>query len=204
MTERGTTDTFLSRPTTICKPRKEEPLESDFVEAMRRWGQLTRQPVRAAGQIAFRHAANRYCADIVSTKASRTQDENQIELEFLCEIFDKHPVVLEVIKPVHVPVRISAGAWGKRRAGARGRPDQGRGRRATAPRTRWCACIGRAIPLTADAQRTRSTKPGKRPACPRRRSDSAIEKKKTGLGFLQDPRLSLVGPPRVELGTNGL
>jgi hypothetical protein len=160
MTERGTTDTFLSRPTTICKPRKEEPLESDFVEAMRRWGQLTRQPVRAAGQITFRQAANRYCADIVSTKASRTQDENQIELEFLCEIFDKHPVVLEVIKPVHVPVRISAGAWGKRRAGARGRPDQGRGRRATAPRTRWCACIGRAIPLTADAQRTRSTKCG--------------------------------------------
>lgn len=28
--------------------------------------------------------------------------------------------------------------------------------------------------------------------------------KKTGLGLLRDPRISLVGPPRVELGTNGL
>lgn len=36
------------------------------------------------------------------TKAPRTQDGNQIELEFLCEIFDKPPVALELIKPVLV------------------------------------------------------------------------------------------------------
>lgn len=84
------------------KPRKEEPLGSDFVEAMRRWGQLTQQSVGAAGQVTFRQAANRYFADIVPTKAPRTQDGNQIELEFLCEIFDKPPVALELIKPVHV------------------------------------------------------------------------------------------------------
>lgn len=44
---------------------------------MRRWSQLTQQPVGAAGQVIFK-------------------------LEFLCEIFDEHPAALEMIKPVHV------------------------------------------------------------------------------------------------------
>src|SRR5690606_21233800 len=84
------------------KPRKELPLGSEFVEAMRRWGQLTQQAAGAAGQVTFRQAANRYFADIVPTKSDRTQRDNEIELECLCKIFDAPPVALEQIKQVHL------------------------------------------------------------------------------------------------------
>lgn len=96
--KRGTTTYyFLDKGGT---PRREVSLGSDFVEAMRRWAELTQQPILIAPT--FKDAADRYIVDILPGKGKRTQRDNLIELEFLLRIFNAPPVDLAKIKPVHL------------------------------------------------------------------------------------------------------
>lgn len=85
------------------KPRKEVPLAiDDYVEAVRKWAELTVSQVPAAASITFRHVAERYMREVLPTKGKTTQDDNLRELPVLYEFFDKPPIALEKIDPVHV------------------------------------------------------------------------------------------------------
>jgi integrase len=85
------------------KPRKEVPLAvDDYVAAVQKWAQLTVSTVPLAAAITFRHAAERYIREVLPTKAPATRGINLRELAVLYQFFDKPPIALDKIDPVHV------------------------------------------------------------------------------------------------------
>lgn len=85
------------------KPRKEVPLAiNDYVAAVRKWAELTVSEIPTAAAITFRHVAERYMREVLPTKSKTTQDDNLRELPVLYEFFDRPPIALEKIDPVHV------------------------------------------------------------------------------------------------------
>lgn len=84
------------------EPRKEIPLGSDYVEAVRKWAELTASSKRAGNLVTFRQAAERYQREVLPTKARSTQESNLRELAHLLKFFDDPPVPLDDIEPVHV------------------------------------------------------------------------------------------------------
>jgi integrase len=97
--------------TSAVPPRREISLGSDYAIAAKRWGELEEN--RAAGDriasaiITFAYVADRYLAEIVPTKAPRTQKDNLAELGKLTEFFNAPPVPLEKIEPQHVRAYIT-------------------------------------------------------------------------------------------------
>lgn len=87
---------------TGAKPRKEIPLGKDYVEAIRKWAELTQEPRPKNGVITFRYAAERYVKDVLPTKAQSTQKDNLRELQQLYRFFDTPPAPLDEINPVHI------------------------------------------------------------------------------------------------------
>lgn len=83
------------------KPRKEIPLGTDYVEAVRKWGELT-ITAPAAPVVTFKDVADRYVREILPTKAPRTQKDNLGELDKLLAFFNDPPVALDLIEPQHV------------------------------------------------------------------------------------------------------
>jgi len=83
--------------------RREAPLGSDYGLAIKRWAEIEheRNPP-AAAVVTFRHVADRYRADVIPTKAPRTQKDNIHELSWLLKFFDDPPGPFEAIKPIHV------------------------------------------------------------------------------------------------------
>lgn len=85
------------------KPRREVPLAvDDYVAAVQKWAELTVSAVPTAAAITFRHAAERYMREVLPTKAPATQKNNLHELEVLYQFFDKPPIALDKVDPVHV------------------------------------------------------------------------------------------------------
>jgi integrase len=84
------------------EPRKEIPLGSDYVAAVRKWAELTMSEAQVAALITFRTAAERYQREILPTKAPATQEVNLRELAWLYKFFDAPPVALSEIEPVHI------------------------------------------------------------------------------------------------------
>lgn len=83
--------------------RHEEPLGTDYGLAIKRWAQIeheTAPPASAAPT--FRWVGERYMAEIVPTKAPRTQQDNRTEFANLLEFFDDPPGPFEAIEPVHI------------------------------------------------------------------------------------------------------
>lgn len=101
------------------KPRREIPLGSDLVEAVRKWVDLERQELPAgAPVVTFRYVAERYIKDVLITKAARTQTDNLKELGVLYEYFDNPPAPLDQIRPQHIKLYFTwradrARAWYK-------------------------------------------------------------------------------------------
>lgn len=83
------------------KPRREIPLGSDYVEAVRKWAELTGES-KARSTLTLRHVAERYQRDVLLTKARATQESNLRELANLLRFFDDPPIPLEDIEPQHV------------------------------------------------------------------------------------------------------
>lgn len=83
------------------KPRREEPLGSDFVLAVKRWSEIEEKQIPRDAQATFRHAADVYVREILPAKARRTQEDNLKELAFLREFFDA-AALLDDIEPMHV------------------------------------------------------------------------------------------------------
>jgi integrase len=85
------------------KPRREEPLGSDYGLAIKRWAEIHRaSDEKPASVITFRYVADRYRAIVIPTKAPRTQLDNAKELKQLLAYFDDPPCPLEAIEPVNV------------------------------------------------------------------------------------------------------
>lgn len=95
---------------TGATPRREIPLGSDYVLAVAKWAELTSRPSPAAtaGPVTFvdavkgRGSVAGYWKDVLPTKASRTQLDNEKELVWLMQFFGDPPAPLEAIEPQHV------------------------------------------------------------------------------------------------------
>lgn len=84
------------------RPRKETPLGSDYVLAVQRWAELTASERPIGAVVTFKIAADRYVAEVLPSKAQRTQLDNLAELQKLLSIFNDPPMALNDIEPVHI------------------------------------------------------------------------------------------------------
>ncbi|HEV2540255.1 MAG TPA: tyrosine-type recombinase/integrase [Frateuria sp.] len=83
--------------------RHEEPLGCDYGMAIKRWAEIEHAGAeKPAAVITFRYVADRYRAEVIPTKAPRTQRDNAKELKQLITFFDDPPCPLEAIQPQHV------------------------------------------------------------------------------------------------------
>lgn len=87
---------------TGAKPRKEIPLGIDYVVAVQKWAELTVSAEPKRDLTTFRYAAEKYCREVLPTKALRTQKDNLKELANLYKFFDEPPVPLDDIEPVNI------------------------------------------------------------------------------------------------------
>jgi integrase len=85
-------------------PRREESLGCDYGVAIQRWAEIEREAKspRVQQSITFRWVAGEYRANVLPTKAPRTQRDNASELAKLIAFFDDPPAPLEAITPQHV------------------------------------------------------------------------------------------------------
>lgn len=84
---------------TGAKPRVEIPLGSDYVAAVRKWGELTLGEGNPGALITFRMVAERYTREVLPTKAAATQEINLRELSRLYAFFDDRSEPFESIEP---------------------------------------------------------------------------------------------------------
>ncbi len=83
--------------------RREEPLGLDYGLAIKRWAEIEREAAPPAAAVpTFRWVGDRYMAEVVPTKAPRTQEDNRREFAKLLEFFDDPPGPFEAIEPVNV------------------------------------------------------------------------------------------------------
>jgi len=84
-------------------PRRWIALGADYALAVKKWAELEMDAKpRHAQIITFRYVAERYLREIVPAKASRTQKDNLLQLQFLYMFFDNPPAQLDQIKPKHI------------------------------------------------------------------------------------------------------
>jgi integrase len=83
------------------KPRREQPLGSDFILAVKRWAEIEETQSPVVGRPTFSDAVDLYLREVLPTKAPRTQADNLKELVFLREFFAPPPR-LEEIEPQHI------------------------------------------------------------------------------------------------------
>lgn len=83
-------------------PRKEIPLGSDYVAAVRKWSELAMAQRPASGEYTFLHVMEAYRTKVLPTKAPRTQQDNETELSWLTKFFGDPPAPLDKIEPIHI------------------------------------------------------------------------------------------------------
>lgn len=83
-------------------PRREIYLGQEYVAAVQKWAELTSSSSASGNMVTFRHVAERYMREILSTKAPATQEINLRELGNLYKFFDAPPVQLDAIDPIHI------------------------------------------------------------------------------------------------------
>lgn len=79
--------------------KREIPLGSDRIEALRKWAELESAPPPAEAGI-MRVVFDRYERDVVPNKAAKTQASNRLELAKLRSVFDTAPI--DAITPQHI------------------------------------------------------------------------------------------------------
>jgi integrase len=83
------------------KARKEIPLGSDYVVAIQKWAELQLQSKDSIKTlITFKHAADRYTAEVIPDKATKSQADNHDQLVCLIEFFGDAPI--DEITPLHI------------------------------------------------------------------------------------------------------
>lgn len=84
------------------KPRKEIPLGSDYVMAVKKWGELTSAQKPEGGIITVRYVVGRYFNEVVPSKAPNTQRDNEQEKAWVLKFFDDPPAPLDSVEPQHI------------------------------------------------------------------------------------------------------
>lgn len=84
------------------KPRKEIPLGNSYPDAIIKWAELHKCDRVAPEVIMFRHAWERYLADVVPTKSKATQHDNKREAANLLKFFDNPPAPIRSIRAMHI------------------------------------------------------------------------------------------------------
>lgn len=85
------------------KPRREIPLGSDYVLAVRKWSELMADQEKATLASNFKELADRYEREVLPTKAKSTQATQRGDLKMLREFFcTPSPAPLEQIRPAHI------------------------------------------------------------------------------------------------------
>lgn len=87
---------------TGAKPRKEIPLGSDYLEAVRKWAELTASRKPEGAVITFADVKDRYWQDVLPGKAPQTQVDNEKEAAWLLRFFNDPPAPLDFIEPQHI------------------------------------------------------------------------------------------------------
>ncbi|WNO23845.1 integrase [Burkholderia phage phiBtTUL1a] len=82
------------------KPRREEPLGTDFVLAVRRWSEIEQTELPKALAPTINDAFAAYIRDVLPGKAQSSQQANLVQIGLLKKFFDGAP--LEEIEPMHV------------------------------------------------------------------------------------------------------
>lgn len=83
------------------KPRREEPLGTDYRKAVTRWAEIEQTDTPKEAARTFSDAATLYLREVLHKKAPRTQADNLSELENLREYFE-NDTPLDEIEPVHI------------------------------------------------------------------------------------------------------
>ena len=83
------------------KPRREEPLGTDYRVAVTRWAELEKVDAPKDSARTFKDAVTVYLREVLPKKATRTQEDNLAELANLKEYFDDD-TPLDEIEPVHI------------------------------------------------------------------------------------------------------
>jgi len=81
-------------------PRREIPLGTDYLAAVQKWAELTKDQQKPA--ITFKDVSDRYVREALPLKGVRTRKDNMKELANLLIFFNDPPVVFDEIRPVHV------------------------------------------------------------------------------------------------------
>lgn len=82
-------------------PRKEIPLGSDYIAAVKKWAELTSQQNTFA-VFTFPDLVTRYTEQALSQKSSRSQLDNTKQFVNLLKFFGDPPAPLDSIEPVHI------------------------------------------------------------------------------------------------------
>lgn len=82
------------------KPRREEPLGTDFVLAVRRWSEIEQAETPKALVPTINDAFVAYIRDVLPKNSPRSQSDKLVQIGLLREFFDGAP--LDEIEPVHV------------------------------------------------------------------------------------------------------
>ncbi len=85
------------------KPRREIPLGSNYVEAVRKWAELEAlPPTTVSKMVTFRYACEVYQKKYLIENAPISREEKLRQIETLLAFFDNPPAPLEEIKPIHI------------------------------------------------------------------------------------------------------
>lgn len=85
------------------KPRREIPLGSNYIEAVRKWAELEALPPTTVSKVVtFRYACEIYQKKYLIENAPKTREEKLRQIETLLAFFDNPPAPLEEIKPIHI------------------------------------------------------------------------------------------------------
>ncbi len=85
--------------------RKEIPLGTDYLNAVRQWTRLEMEKIPKSQRITFPHAAARYKKEILPRKQPKTARENQYQLNKLLEFFGgANPAPLDEIQAQHINI----------------------------------------------------------------------------------------------------
>lgn len=83
-------------------PRKEIPLGSDYMLAVKKWGELTASKKPEGSTITVAYVVGRYFAEVVPAKASETQRDNEQEKAWVLKFFNDPPAPLDSVEPQHI------------------------------------------------------------------------------------------------------
>ncbi|AMM23209.1 integrase [Variovorax sp. PAMC 28711] len=84
------------------KPRKEIPLGSDYISAVRKWAELKAQHEVAAAVTTFPELAARYEREVLPNLAKSSQITYKADLKHLRAFFGNPPAPLDSIRPKHI------------------------------------------------------------------------------------------------------